>query len=226
MGNGKRTRRFRKSIRLRGYDYAQPGAYFVTACSHMWGPLFGRVQHDEMLVGRYGGIVQACWHETPLHFPSAELDAFQVMPNHIHGILFIAGQSGEGFTPHARLVVAPCGPDHPVARGPARGSVGAIVGSLKSAATRHINRLRGRRGPPLWQPNYHEHIIRSERELYRIRDYIVNNPANWASDRENPVRTGSSALEEEIFRDYPRPPRKEQGQEDDSADAQAQAEGQ
>ena len=97
---GNRTKRYdpkrhhRRSIRLKGYDYTQPGAYFVTTCTHNREPLFGRVVDGEMVLNALGEIVWACWREIPIHFPHVELDAFVVMPNHVHGIIWIVDDVG------------------------------------------------------------------------------------------------------------------------------------
>ena len=79
----------RKSIRLKEYDYSQAGCYFVTLCLHRHQCVFGEVHGEEMHINRIGEIAHRCWEEIPKHFPCAELDAFVVMPNHIHGIIII-----------------------------------------------------------------------------------------------------------------------------------------
>jgi len=176
-------RRHRRSIRLKGYDYSQPGAYFITICTQDRACLFGDVMGGEMRLNEYGHIVWRCLEEIPLHFPHAELDAFVVMPNHVHGIVILTVQNGvfgkmEQFGK------------------PVPGSIPTIVRSFKSATTRHINALRGTPGAPVWQRNYYEHIIRNEESLNRIREYIVTNPMRWALDRENPYREGIATFNE------------------------------
>lgn len=166
----------RRSLRLRGYDYAQGGAYFITACTRHRACAFGDVVDGQMHSNDAGAVVQVTWNALPRHFPFVELDAFVVMPNHAHGILWIAGNDA-GAT-HAS-------PRQPLP-GPRRGSVGAIVGSFKSAASKGINALRGTPGASTWQRNYHEYVVRDEESLNRIRRYIADNPAQWATDRENP----------------------------------------
>ncbi len=200
----------RRSIRLKGYDYAQAGAYFVTICAFGKECLFGEVIGKEMSRNEYGEIVTTCWEGIPQHFPDVELDAFVVMPNHMHGI-FVIINDVVGTTPvvvgampdvvGTTPVVARATPDvvgtTPVAvgathalplHGPKRRSVGAIVGSFKSAVSKRTNELRGAPGAAVWQRNYYEHIIRNENDLKRIRQYIANNPARWAEGENNPVR--------------------------------------
>jgi len=81
----------RRSVRLKGYNYAETGAYFVTVCTQNWECLFGGVVDGGMRLNRYGEIVRRCWADIPCHFPGVETDAFVVMPNHVHGILVIVG---------------------------------------------------------------------------------------------------------------------------------------
>jgi REP element-mobilizing transposase RayT len=169
----------RRSIRLQGYDYASAGAYFITVCAHERRCLFGNVVDDKMMPNEIGQVIEQCWFGIPAHFPDVELDEFTLMPNHLHGILVMpATAPGTG-----DACVAPT----QAGSGPARRSIAAIVGSFKSAATRAINRLRGKLTPPLWQRNYYEHVIRDERALGDIRQYIADNPRLWAEDSQNPL---------------------------------------
>jgi len=169
-------RHHRRSIRLRGYDYGQPGAYFVTIVTHGRELLF----EDPL----YRSVVETNWRRIPQRSPTVELDEWVVMPNHLHGILLIAAQPDAA----ARAGEAPHPPKtEPLVKSPPSGSLGAIVGTFKSVAARRINRLRKMPGTPVWQRNYHERVIRNERELNAIRQYIRDNPANWAGDRDNPI---------------------------------------
>jgi REP element-mobilizing transposase RayT len=160
----------RRSIRLREYDYRQPGAYFVTITTH------GRECIFEDPVFR--GVAETMWQRLPRHFPRVELDEWVVMPNHLHGIVVLVP---DGETTDAPL-------DEPPPSGPASGSLGAIVGNFKSVTTRRINRMRKTPGMPLWQRNYHERVIRNEREWNAIRQYIRDNPARWHDDPDHPDR--------------------------------------
>jgi len=185
----------RRSIRLKGYDYTQPGAYFVTICTHSREILFGQVMDGEMVLNEYGQIVQACWREIPAHFPHVALEAFVVMPNHIHGIILIVDDIAEMTTPVGATHASPL---QNTPRGPVRGSLGAIVGGFKSAATRRINTLRNTPSAPVWQRNYYEHIVRNDRALNAIRRYIAANPVRWDVDRYNPHATGRDPWAAEI----------------------------
>jgi REP element-mobilizing transposase RayT len=129
-------------------------------------------------LNQFGNIVQECWIAIPEHFPKVILDEFVIMPNHVHGIIVIAETPRVGAT-HAS-------PLHKHPRGPQRQSVGAIVGSFKSAVTKRINECRAAPSEPVWQRNYYEHVIREEASLNRVRKYIAENPLQWAYDPENP----------------------------------------
>ena len=160
----------RRSIRLPGYDYSQPGAYFVTICVHGRRPILGDISGGQLRISRYGEIVQACWDNLPSHYIHVELDAFVVVPNHIHGIIRLTDAVGAGFKP------APT----------KRHALPEIVRAFKTFSARRINAMRAAAGAPVWQRNYYEHVIRNDDELRVIRAYILNNPLGWDRDPENP----------------------------------------
>ncbi|MBK9941051.1 MAG: transposase [Kouleothrix sp.] len=168
----------RRSIRLSGYDYTQAGAYFVTACTAARRRLFGELVGSEMRLSRYGAIALECWEAIPEHCPRVELDAFVVMPDHIHGILVLPEDADRA------RVAARERFSKPVA-----GSLPTIVRLYKAAVTRQINEWRGTANPPVWQRNYYEHVIRSQAALERIRAYIVDNPSRSALD-QRPEQAG------------------------------------
>jgi putative transposase len=170
-------KRKRRSIRLPGYDYTSPGAYFVTVVAYQRELLFGEIVDEEMILNARGRIVWECWYEIPKHFSHVKLGAFVAMPNHVHGIIEIVDNDTVG-AQHA----APLLPKNNVIPG----SLGAIVRSFKSAVTKRVNEKYDSPGTALWQRNYYEHIIRNEQDWERIHDYILANPANWGDDKENP----------------------------------------
>ena len=174
---GTREGQSRKSIRLIGYDYAQAGGYYVTIVTFQRECLFGEIACGEVRLNALGRIVAECWQAIPEHFPRAEVDAFVVMPNHVHGIIFLAGTM-VGAT-HASPLPQPKFP-----HGPKSGSLGAIVGSFKSAVT-HRAGIELNAGN-VWQRNYYEHIIRDQAEYECIARYIAENPSNWEQDDERP----------------------------------------
>jgi len=188
----------RCSIRLDGYDYSQPGAYFITACTHNRECLFGKVVDGVMRLNALGKIVQEEWFKTTEIRPHVALhnNEFALMPNHIHGIVWILDHVG------AQRRCAPTPPPTTTIQSinVAPGSLGAIIRSFKSAVTKRVNQMRHTPGMPVWQRNYYEHIIRSEESLNRLRQYLADNPLRWDVDRENPHATGTGDRWEGIFR--------------------------
>ncbi len=180
----------RRSIRLRGYDYSQTGAYFVTICTQGRECLFGEIVDGAMRLNDAGRMLESMWTELP-QYEGVAVDGFVVMPNHIHGIIVLT--IGVGATP-CGCPSQPCGcPSSGQAQGPAPTmSLPDVVHRFKSLTTaryRHGVAERGWRafGARLWQRNYYEHVIRDEDELVRIRTYIEGNPEMWDIDRENPM---------------------------------------
>jgi len=171
-------RHHRRSIRLQGYDYAQTGAYFVTIVCQGRELLFGDVVDGAMVLSPYGEIARDEWRRSAAMRAELELDAFVVMPNHVHGIVKIASleEAGADVGAHGRA---------PLHRPPR--SLGSFIAGFKAATTKRINAARQTPGQPVWQRNYYERIIRDEEELNRIRQYIVDNPACWEEDPENPA---------------------------------------
>ena len=169
----------RRSIRLRGYDYSTPGAYFITACTHDRLLLFGRVVNDKMAANRLGAVVEDCWSKLPDHYENVALDAFILMPNHIHGVIIIGDGTAD--------VGAGLQPAFPAAVGSRRPGVPEIVRAFQTFSARRINEMRGSTGTPVWQRGFYDHVIRGERELDRVRTYIMDNPRRWSEDTDNPA---------------------------------------
>jgi len=180
--------RHRRSIRLKGYDYSQPGAYFVTIVAHEHANIFGEIRNNELVLNHPGNIIQETWMHLPDFFP-IRLDEWVLMPNHLHGIIWILEhRRGEAST---SIDASPL--DTPIGTKPS--SVGAVIQNFKSVSTRKINQMiQGSRAgeinlanltpPGLWQRNYYEHIIRNHIELERIRLYILENPRKWLEDQD------------------------------------------
>lgn len=197
--------RHRRSIRLSGYDYSLAGWYFVTIVTQGRACLFGSVVSGEMMLNDIGHLIELYWNNIPAHSPNVRLDAFVIMPNHIHGIIIITNPNNVGAglvpargDPGATTRVAPTGgvPTGGASTGNVPKSVaptlGDIVGAFKSVTT--VEYIRGvQQGlwmsfhKRLWQRNYYERIIRSERGLTAVRQYIHDNPTNWESDAERPA---------------------------------------
>lgn len=187
-------KRHRRSIRLQDHDYALPGAYFVTICTQERHCLFGEVVDTKMLLNDAGRMVQQWWLGLNRKFGTAKTDEFVIMPNHLHGIVVIPVGADRCVGPvpqNARTA-------HPGAH--AGAPLPTIIQWFKTMTTNQY--IRGVKTSAwlsfnrrLWQRNYYEHVIRNEESLNRIRQYIQDNPANWAHDRENPAATKPEAEE-------------------------------
>ena len=167
----------RRSIRLRGYDYASEGAYFVTIVTQERANLFGEIVDSKMRPNRYGEIVEKWWNEIPIHFLNVDIGAFVVMPNHVHGIIFILDiLTGEVITTD----------DKP--KSLRKPTLGQIIAYFKYQSTKEMNSLDNTGTvTKLWQRNYYEHIIRNHNELQQKTKYILGNPSHWKDDQENPI---------------------------------------
>jgi putative transposase len=161
----------RKNLRLRHYDYRNPGNYFITVCTHERRPILASIENNILQLTSYGEIAKKFWLSIPEHFPKVKLDSYIVMPNHFHGILYLESDSN---MINARK--------EEKENGILKGSIGSIIGSWKSISTKNVNQLRNTLGAQLWQRNYYERIIRDEKELQMIRTYIENNPYSWEKD--------------------------------------------
>jgi putative transposase len=155
-----------RSLRLPDYDYSQDGAYFVTVCTIDRVCLFGAITAGVFRPNEAGTEMERVWNSLSERFSHVKMDAFVVMPNHVHGILVFDGsQSGNA-------------------------SLSRVIGAYKSLSTLAYGR-GAREGEwlpfndRLWQASYYEHVIRSDESLNRIRSYIADNPSQWDHDHEN-----------------------------------------
>jgi putative transposase len=204
----------RRSIRLKGYDYAKDGAYFVTVCTQNKECLLGELARGTVVLNEAGKMVESVWKGLQDRFPFIELDQFVVMPNHVHGIIVLKdtgsdlrrGEScirpmnnrnfnippdlgnEESFQDQDNRNKEGDHKDRPY--GTHVGTLGRVTQAFKSTATREYGIGVKKEGwapfdGRLWQRNYYEHVIRNEMDLDRIREYIANHPAGWARDEEN-----------------------------------------
>lgn len=179
----------RRSIRLKGYDYAQAGLYFITICCQDRACLFGVIENGQMQLNDAGMMVENKWLKLPERFKNIQLHEYVVMPNHFHAILEIVG---------ATLVVAQNDNDvqiemdtqkgQPKGIAPTGKTVGDMVGAFQSIVT--VEYIRGVKtlgwtpfNGKLWQRNYYEHIIRNEKSYLTISNYIINNAEKWVHDK-------------------------------------------
>ena len=186
----------RRSIRWVGYDYAAAGAYFVTLCVQDRRCLFGEIGNDVMALNAAGAMVQATWNELSGHCRNVDIDTFVVMPNHVHAIIRLVG-AGLCACPHddtngkgqpQRVAPTNAGRTDDIAHPT---TLADVVRRFKSLTTRRYADGVSQQGwvpfgGRLWQRNYWEHVVRGEESLSRIRRYILDNPASWAFDEENP----------------------------------------
>jgi len=180
-----------ESVRLKNYDYSLDGAYFITIVIKNREHYFGKIVRGKMVLNNIGQIVQQFWDEIPQHFPFIKLGAMVIMPNHIHGVLWIdkslvlsstvAVVDGRGVACNASTMDENIN-EKMANISPKRGSLATVIRSFKSAVTRKSRKIL----PDFaWQPRFHDRIIRDENEMNRIREYIIQNPAMWERNRNN-----------------------------------------
>ena len=180
----------RRSIRLKGYDYSQEGAYYVTIVTWRRDFLFGEIVNQEMMLSPYGEIVQKWWEEIPVHFSNVETGAFVIMPNHVHGVIYILDERrGTVSVPHDNVTQYALGGETPPLRAfDGIPTLGQIVAYFKYQSTKEMNKVENTGTvTKFWQRNYYEHIIRDEKDLQNKTDYIESNPLLWDEDDENPA---------------------------------------
>ena len=183
------TRKFRNkyriaSARAQWWDYSNPGVYFITLCAYGHECLFGNIpsvpgENPTLRESPIGTIVLHEWHKSFEIRNELFCDAFVLMPNHLHAILRI-----ENSVPRMAKPITGGKPSTGIAYRPPK-SISSFVAGFKSTATTKINVLRNTPGAAVWQPRFHDHIIRNMPEYQHIAEYIENNPANWVDDRFN-----------------------------------------
>lgn len=189
----------RRSIRLKDYDYSQPGAYFITLCTQDRECLFGEIANEKMALNGAGRMVKQWWNEVGNKYPTVTIDAFVIMPNHFHGIVVIVGadlcvcpnQSGAWDNEQG----AQTGVGAHIGMGAHAGApLQRIVQWFKTMTTNaYLHGVKHHNWPPfpgkLWQRSYYDHVIRDQNEWDCIREYIAANPTRWAEDVNNPARS-------------------------------------
>ncbi|UYN89426.1 MAG: transposase [Anaerolineales bacterium] len=161
----------RKQIRIPDFDYSSPGAYFITVCVQDRRNLLSQILDAEISLKPPGNVVLQTWMSLPVHYPYVEVDEFVVMPNHIHGLVWIRDMQvnrvdvGAGFKP-----------------APTRHGLSEIARGFKTFSSRKINELPTQDSKFAWQRGFYEHVIRDEKDLYDHRLYIQENPVKWQND--------------------------------------------
>lgn len=174
------------SARLKGWDYRNDGAYFITICTKNRIHYFGEIENGKMILSDIGKLAHGFWAEIPQHFPFVELDEFVIMPDHTHGILVIHNdgplKNGDA-TPAVQTLQ--CNVSKAINQkmkniSPKPGSISTIIRSFKSVTTKHARKIQ----PDFaWQTRFHDHIIRNKKSFANIRRYIKNNPQKWTADK-------------------------------------------
>ena len=177
------TSRFlrRNSLSVDDYDYSKEGAYFVTICVRKRESLLGSVLNGKIRLNVLGETVAKVWQWLSCQYPQVDLDEWQIMPNHLHGIVWLRDESHLGLN------------------GIKPKPLGRLLGAFKTVSTKNVNEIRQMTGLPFWQRNFYEHIIRDEDSLNRIREYILTNPQRWELDRENPKAIGKDDFDSWLF---------------------------
>jgi len=169
-----------RQYRLPGYDYSSDGYYFVTICTEGGFEFFGEIRDGIMQLNKIGHVVTDCWNDISKKFKKVELKTWQIMPNHLHGIIVITndGRSMINHGPTSKYTIPNC----PMQM--AQPTLGTIIRWFKGRSSRLIRKTHNPNFS--WQPRFHDHIIRNEDELNRIHTYVQNNPVQWEWDRNNP----------------------------------------
>lgn len=210
------------STRLQTWDYSGNGYYFITLCTKDKQNYFGEIADGKMKLNEIGKIAYKYWLEIPLHFNNAKIDEFVVMPNHIHGIIILEninfnshenienGNDNENeivetrqclvstgqclvstTTPIKTLTNSETNMGRKRFQHPGSQSISSIIGSYKSICTKTINKTQTEINFA-WQSRFYDHIIRNEKSLENVRNYIVNNPVKWAEDENNISQYGKN----------------------------------
>lgn len=176
----------RKSLRLKRYDYASEGCYFITICTKNKQPFFGSIENGKVILNDIGQIAEKFWIEIPSHFKNVELDDFVIMPNHIHGILIIHNKMVGTLQSEIRTLQCNVPTDNKYFSeiSPKAETISTIIRSYKSICTKTINKEQTEIFFA-WHTRFHDHIVRNEKALNAIRKYIFENPIKWILDREN-----------------------------------------
>jgi putative transposase len=162
----------RKPNRLKDYDYSQGGCYFVTICTKDRTDHFGEIENGDMILNEYGKIAFNNWELISNHFEHLHLDAFVIMPNHVHGIIVITDNP---------VGVAYMRPLQKIDK--TKMLLSKIIQQYKSSVKRDICKQFHKSF--IWQRSFYDRIIRNEKEFYNIQEYIQNNPMQWEWDEEN-----------------------------------------
>ncbi len=173
-----------KSARMPNWNYGWKGSYFVTICTHERENYFGEIVNKKMKLSKIGEIAESEWVKSPEIRPdmNIEMDEFVIMPNHLHGIITIGKNEYNEFNDGNRDAMHGVSSTTQTKSGPQRKNLASIIRGYKSAVTMNVRQFYQ---DFAWQSRFHDHIIRNEKSLNNIRNYIRNNPLNWTADKFN-----------------------------------------
>jgi REP element-mobilizing transposase RayT len=171
------------SARLQTWDYGSNGLYFITICTQNREHYFGEIQNGKMILSEIGILANKYWNEIPEHFPFVILDAFVVMPNHVHGIIIIDKPDNDG--PNVETQNFASLPSQPSKIstnkfGPQSKNLASIIRGFKIGVTKNARLIHA---DFAWQSRFYDHIIRNNESYDKIRNYIANNPLKWEEDK-------------------------------------------
>lgn len=172
--------RRRKSNRLKNLDYSSSAWYFITICTNHRQKYFGEINNNQMILNRYGELINNYWLKIPKRYNNVELDEFKIMPSHVHGIIVIKNILNPVGTIHELSLQNTCKYDGWLQR--RNMLICKIIGFFKMNTSKYIHRTG--LNSFKWQRSYYDHIIHNEYSLFRIREYVKNNPKNWENDQE------------------------------------------
>jgi REP element-mobilizing transposase RayT len=171
----------RKHIRLKHFDYGNTGAYYVTICTDEKKRFLSEIENGEVRLLAFGKVVEEELDRTISMRDNLSLGPYVIMPNHVHLVLFFHDRTAEELPEEDESPKRNFGGSH-------AGSLSSIIGNFKSVVTSRIRKADQKDGIVIWQRGFYEHIIRDEKDLLRITDYIMTNPITWQYDQENPDR--------------------------------------
>lgn len=165
--------------RLKAWDYSSRGWYFVTICCHQRAHIFGSIVDGTIHLSQPGRIADYDLRTLPSHYSNVDVIEHVVMPNHVHAIIFIDGEHRFSPIPQIGSKINHSRPLTP----PGAGSLAAIIRSYKSGVTQKCHLLG--LNLPVWQSRFHDHLLRGDKVISAVREYIRNNPTNWRMNNEN-----------------------------------------
>jgi putative transposase len=170
----------RRSIRLKGYVYSQPGYYFVMICVRNSTVPLSEIFDDRIQLTPFGFIIDQEWNNISAVYQNVQVDEYIIMPNHFHGILQIKAPDTKNNVGAIHELPLRDVPPHNIPK--RKQLLPKLIGRFKMCSAKRINQIIDLSGTPFWQRNYYDRIIRDAQELYNTRQYIQNNPLKWNQD--------------------------------------------